>query len=150
MRKTMIPTVLFIAALVMTISTTPAMAKEDLPGKGAEVFAGYHLATSVLGVKVINISGEEVGEIEDLIINDAAKVEFAVVETGAILDLGGKLVPVPWKVFLPGMTKNNVTLKMSKDVIKNAPNFKVTDWPKINTKEWRSSVMDYYKKNIGK
>jgi hypothetical protein len=152
-------TLSLVAALVMGLMITPTLAKGDkeakdndkAPAKRAYVFAGYQLATSVLGVTVVNIKGKEIGEIKDLVINgDERKVEFAIVETGAILDLGGKLVPVPWKVFMPGMTKDNVSLKMSKDVIKKAPNYSPADWPKLNTQEWRDSVMSYYEKNMGK
>ena len=51
-------------------------------------------ASDVIGADVVNESGEEVGEIEDLVI-DADKIEYAVVSVGGFLGVGDKDVAIP-------------------------------------------------------
>jgi putative membrane protein len=51
-------------------------------------------ASDVIGAEVVNESGEEVGEIKDLVI-DADKLEYAVVSVGGFLGVGDKDVAIP-------------------------------------------------------
>jgi putative membrane protein len=51
-------------------------------------------ASDVIGAEVVNESGEEVGEIKDLVI-DADRLEYAVVSVGGFLGVGDKDVAIP-------------------------------------------------------
>jgi PRC-barrel domain len=48
----------------------------------------------VLGSRVVNAEGQEVGEIEDLVL-DQNQIAYAVVSVGGLLGLGEKTVAVP-------------------------------------------------------
>jgi len=55
-------------------------------------------ATSIIGDNVENGEGENLGEIDNLMINvHTGYVEYAVVEFGSFLGLGGKLFAIPFK-----------------------------------------------------
>ena len=73
--------------------------------------------SKLTGSDVLNDHHEEIGSIDDIII-DKEKVLFAVIEVGGFLGLGGHLVAVPFsslqvddmggKIVLPGASKPNL------------------------------------------
>jgi putative membrane protein len=62
-------------------------------------------ASDVIGSAVVNESGEEVGEIEDLVI-DANQVEYAVISVGGFLGIGDKDVAIPLDQLKLGMEES--------------------------------------------
>lgn len=89
----------------------------------ATVAKGYR-ASQLIGTNIRNDKDEQIGELEDIII-DGERTLFAVIQVGGFLGLGGHLVAVPFqslaledrgrKIVLPGATK---------DAIKKLPEFK--------------------------
>jgi sporulation protein YlmC with PRC-barrel domain len=76
---------------------------------------GYR-ASKLIGSSVTNDKNENIGKLDDIII-DTNRVMFAVIEVGGFLGLGGRLVAVPYeslkvsagnKVQLPGATKEEL------------------------------------------
>ncbi|HEY4257587.1 MAG TPA: PRC-barrel domain-containing protein, partial [Candidatus Udaeobacter sp.] len=57
------------------------------------------LATSEInGARVINFQNQDVGEIDELLIEpDTGQIRFAVVSVGGFLGLGSTRVAVPWQ-----------------------------------------------------
>ncbi|MEX2233951.1 MAG: PRC-barrel domain-containing protein, partial [Cyclobacteriaceae bacterium] len=54
-------------------------------------------ATSIIGDKVENPQGEDLGTIDNLMIDvRSGRVEYAVVEYGSFLGIGGKLFAIPF------------------------------------------------------
>src|SRR5687767_5121638 len=54
-------------------------------------------ATSIIGDKVENTQGEDLGSIDNLMINvHSGKIEYAVIEFGSVLGIGGKFFAVPF------------------------------------------------------
>jgi sporulation protein YlmC with PRC-barrel domain len=51
-------------------------------------------ADKLIGADVVNASGEEIGEIEDLVIGPDNKITKAIVEVGGFLGIGSKFVAV--------------------------------------------------------
>jgi sporulation protein YlmC with PRC-barrel domain len=57
-------------------------------------------ARTINGDKVINMTGEHLGKVEDLIIDlENGRIAYAVLSFGGFLDLGNKLFAIPWKLF---------------------------------------------------
>ena len=76
--------------------------------------------------KVINKSGEDLGNIEDLMIdlqND--RIAYAVLSFGGFLGMGHKLFAVPWRALELKLYKHNliITLNVDKEVLKKADGF---------------------------
>jgi sporulation protein YlmC with PRC-barrel domain len=76
--------------------------------------AGYR-ASKLIGKPVLNDTAEEVGKLDDIILGQDAKANFAIIEVGGFLGLGAHLVAVPFeslkidkageKIVLPGASK---------------------------------------------
>jgi sporulation protein YlmC with PRC-barrel domain len=74
--------------------------------------------SKLVGKTVVNDKNEQIGTIDDLII-DRDRVLFAVLQVGGFLGIGGRLVAVPYeslvvdeagnKITLPGATRDQLT-----------------------------------------
>jgi hypothetical protein len=80
------------------------------------------LATVILGQGVVNKQGEEVATVEDLIIGTAGKVEQLILSYGGFLDIGNRLVAVPYRAI--GFTNRGITYDITRRELENLPKFK--------------------------
>ena len=107
-----------LAMFLATSSALPqagvSLVKVDL----SVVSQGYRLS-KLLGSNVINDKNEKIGTIDDLIADkDKKQLQFAVLQVGGFLGVGGRLVAVPYdslviddkgqKVTLPGASKDEL------------------------------------------
>jgi putative membrane protein len=80
-------------------------------------------AEDVIGSKVVNNKGDEVGEIEDLVI-DKDKVQYAVVSVGGFLGIGEKHVVVPLDQLKLGKDQAYLMSGETEDQLKKMPEYK--------------------------
>ena len=67
-----------------------------------------HLAKDLIGMKVVNPQGQNVGKIEDIVVRPSGEVAYAVLSFGGVMGLGDKLFAMPWSVLtsrVAGATK---------------------------------------------
>jgi sporulation protein YlmC with PRC-barrel domain len=88
------------------------------------------LASEVSGLEVRNAAGEDLGDINDLVMDQTGKPQVAIIGVGGFLGLGEKDVGVPFEAltFAPSSDgKTVVRLDVTKDALKSAPNFVFKD-----------------------
>jgi sporulation protein YlmC with PRC-barrel domain len=79
-----------------TIEATelPATPAPVLPGTGA---SDPSRLSNLIGLSVRTQEGEEVGVVEDLVIDlGESQVRYVILASGGILGIGESLVPIPW------------------------------------------------------
>jgi sporulation protein YlmC with PRC-barrel domain len=121
-------------------SKAPPMQKtEPAPGasaaKGSRQFVSMQgsdqwLATKFKGTDVIGSNNEKIGDVTDLLIDQNGRIVAYIVGVGGFLGIGQKdvaLAPVAFQV-QPASDREELKLKlaMTRDELKNAPEFKVT------------------------
>lgn len=67
------------------------------------------MASTVLGRVVIDERGRDLAEVEDLLFEADGGVARILLSVGGVMDVGGKVVAVPWKPL--GFTRWAVTYK---------------------------------------
>ncbi len=72
------------------VATDPALAVAQVKLEG-----GYR-ASKVVGAAVYNGQNQQIGTIDDLILNHDNKASLAVISVGGFLGVGGKMVAVPY------------------------------------------------------
>ena len=90
-------------------------------------------ASSIVGDPVENLHGEKLGIIENLMINvKTGTVEYAVMEFGAFLGIGGKLFAIPFTELKVNPDKRIFTLDRDRNFLEKLPGFDKTHWPDTN------------------
>ncbi len=102
-------------------------------------------ATSIIGDDVVNANGDDLGKIEDLMIDCASgTVSYAVLSFGGFLGIGDKYFAVPIEVMQLDMENEKFILNESKERLEAAPGFDKGRWPEQGDTAWFSSVRSYY------
>jgi sporulation protein YlmC with PRC-barrel domain len=102
-------------------------------------------ADTLLGNDVYNSEGEDLGDIKEFMVDMASgKVAYAVLSFGGLLGVGDKLFAVPWAALALDTKNKRFTLKVSKDVLKDAPGFNKDNWPSMSDQTWAGGVHRFY------
>ena len=102
---------------------------------------------SICGTNVCNAQGEDLGHIEEVMIDPAnGQVGYAVLAFGGFLGMGEKLFAVPFARLAVDRENEKMVLNIDKERLKEAPGFDKDDWPDFSatTNPYRKSVDTYY------
>ena len=102
-------------------------------------------ATSIIGDKVESLQGEDLGTIDNLMINvHTGRVEYAVVEYGSFLGIGGKLFAIPFDELSVMPEKRVFVVNRDKDYLRMSPGFDKNHWPDTNDHTYYGDVDSYW------
>ena len=102
-------------------------------------------ASSIIGDGVRNPKGEQLGKIEDLMIDvGQADVRFAVISFGGFLGLGDKLFAVPLEAMTIDLDAHEFVLDVPRERLEQAPGFPKDDWPTDIGGDWGRTVYRFY------
>jgi sporulation protein YlmC with PRC-barrel domain len=104
------------------------------------------LSTSaVLGATVVNRAGENLGKIEELMLDlEKGRVAYAVLSLGGFLGMGEKLFAVPFEALKLDASREHFTLDVDKNKLKNAPAFDKNNPPQASDRTWGAEVYKFY------
>lgn len=105
----------------------------------------WQKATELLGRKVVNDNNEDLGKIEEIVVDAAnGRVIYGVLSFGGFLGIGDKLFAIPWQSLeLSGDGKAYV-LSVDKDRLQNATGFDKGHWPNFADERWGTTTYAYY------
>jgi hypothetical protein len=88
-------------------------------------------AEAILGRAVTDPAGKDLGHLVDVLVDSAGQPQAAVIDFGGFLGVGSRKVAVHWSTlrFNPADGKHKITLDMTPDQIKAAPEFTNSDRP---------------------
>lgn len=102
-------------------------------------------ATSIIGDKVENQHGEDLGTIDNLMINlRTGRVEYAVVEYGSFLGIGGKLFAIPFDELQVKSGEHVFIVNRDKEYLRMSPGFDKNHWPDTNDHVYYGDVDSYW------
>lgn len=128
----------------MNHSTTQSRSTHDTAD---DMHAGSCLlsADTITGDEVCNLQDDELGTIQDLMIDiNEGTIRYAVLASGGFLGMGGRLFAIPWKALKQDKEHNRFMLDVDVERLKNAPGFDKDDWPDMADATWNSNVESYY------
>ncbi|MDQ1274939.1 MAG: hypothetical protein QG610_512, partial [Euryarchaeota archaeon] len=101
-------------------------------------------ASTLKGDKVVNGAGEDIGKIEELMVDlRDGRVGYVVLSFGGFLGMGDKLFAIPWKALQLRLHEHEFLLDVPKETLENAKGFDKDNWP-VTNREWLSSTYSYY------
>ncbi len=102
-------------------------------------------ATTLIGDGVVNPQGEDLGKVEDIMLDlSSGRVAYAVLSFGGFLGMGDKLFAVPWQAMSIDTNRHVFVLNVDKTKLQNAPGFDKNHWPETGDRDWLNNVYEYY------
>lgn len=96
-------------------------------------------ASDIMGYSIKNAQGQEIGKIEDIVLNPQdGRVEYVAMSTGGFLGMGDKLFAIPWDALRPLPQQEAFSLDVSTEQIEKAQGFDKENWPKLAIHEFRT------------
>ena len=127
---------------------------QDKGGPGAGDIAGRategqrinaFMVDKIIGSKVINVKGETLGKIENLVVDiDTGRILYAVLGSGGFLGMGDKLFPVPWESLAALPSEGIFFLNQSKEQMEKAPAFDKNNLPNMGDTHWGEGIFKHY------
>jgi len=92
---------------------------------------GVYKAGQLLGKSVQNPKGEDLGTIDELVIDKTGEVKYAVLAHGGVLGIGAEMTAVSWKLLQlsPEADYYILNLEISKEQLADIPTFNRDHWP---------------------
>ena len=98
-------------------------------------------SSDIVGMKVRNSAGQDLGKVEDLVIDvNSGKVRYAAVSFGGFLGVGDKLFAVPFSAFKTHYNASDnakhFVLNVEKKALEAAQGFDKKNWPDFGDPKW--------------
>jgi sporulation protein YlmC with PRC-barrel domain len=103
-------------------------------------------SSKVVGLKVKNEKGEDLGTIDELVITGNGKVVYVILAHGGFLGIGDNLIPIPWDTVKYDPEKEIAIVGIDKEILEKSPVFASKEWPDLSESGWRDKLQSYYKK----
>ena len=115
--------------------------EDNTSGPGPEIMA----ADTLEGDKLVNRKGDELGSVQDIMIDvRRGSVAYIVMSSGGFLGMGDKLFAIPWSALTLDADRHCFILDAGKERFEKAPGFDKDHWPSMADPAWASSVHAYY------
>lgn len=103
-------------------------------------------AAAMVGATAVDVEGEAIGEVTDLMIEVASgRIAYVVIAVGATLGFGGERYPVPWSALAHDAEAGEFRLHFSKAHLAAAPVVEPEFWPEMTDDErWARAVHDHF------
>jgi hypothetical protein len=117
----------------------------DSAAKAAKGAFTISAKKSILGAKVINAQREDLGTIEDIILDARDnRVAYAILSFGGFLGLADRHFAIPWEALSLDLSQKIAVLDIDKDRLRNAPGFEKDRWPDMADPSWGSQIYRHY------
>lgn len=102
-------------------------------------------ATTIIGDNVVNRQGDDLGKVEEIMLDTTnGRIAYAVLSFGGLFGLGNKLFAVPWNALSLDARNHRLILNVEKSVLENAPGFEKDHWPTMVDPVWATKLHSHY------
>jgi len=85
---------------------------------------------TLTGDRVRNVQGDDVGRIEEIVIDLASgRVAYAVLSYNSLSGMRNKLFAVPWNALRIDQPNHEFVVDVKREVLENSPGFDKNNWP---------------------
>jgi len=102
-------------------------------------------AVTLVGAHVRNAQDEHLGVIQELMVDvRTGAVAYVLLSPGRFVELGDRLLPVPWSALALEPATGTFLLPVSKARLRDAPAFDTDHWPDMADDAWAATVQAWY------
>lgn len=109
-------------------------------------------ASTLTGIRVRNRADEELGHIEQIMIEiPSGRVVYGVLSFGGLLGVGDTLVVVPWKAMRidDKAISESFVLDTDRETLENAPRFNKDRWPNMADPAFETAISRHFGRGTG-
>jgi sporulation protein YlmC with PRC-barrel domain len=93
---------------------------------------------NIIGQPVRNNAGQEIGHVDDLILNPDGQVQYGILSVGkGFLGIGNKRVTIPWQDLVLSTTDEGYQLNVTKQALLEAPAYETGQMPSSQNGEYQ-------------
>jgi sporulation protein YlmC with PRC-barrel domain len=117
------------------------------PGAEVRPDQKVHRASELIGSNIENHQGDNLGEIEDLVMDPATgRISYAVLSYGGVLGIGDRLTAVPFTALSPKPDEpDKFVLNIERERLEQAPGFEPREWPDLTDPNYTRQVDEFYR-----
>ncbi len=109
------------------------------------MFPNVLSSSSLCSDRVKNETGDDLGKIEDLMIDlHSGRIAYAVLSFGGFLKMGNKLFAIPWEALRLDTVKQEFVLHIDKSRLEQATGFDKDNWPNMADPTFGSTLYRQY------
>ena len=102
-------------------------------------------ASTLAGDKVTNTRGEDLGKVEELMLDtESGRIAYAVLSFGAGFLQSGKLFAIPWASLAVDEKNKQLTLDVTREMLESAEGFDKENWPDMADPAFMNSTYSHY------
>lgn len=102
-------------------------------------------ASTLAGDQVRNPAGEDLGKIEEIMVDiPSGRIAYAVLSFGGFLGIGDKLFAIPWSSLSIDEGEHQFILNADRQTLENAPGFDKDNWPDMAEPAFESAVYGHF------
>jgi sporulation protein YlmC with PRC-barrel domain len=102
-------------------------------------------ASTLRGDKVRNAEGEDLGKLEELMIDlESGRIAYAVISFGSGFMHSGKLFAVPWASLAVDQEDKQLILNVTREMLETAEGFDKEEWPDMADPAFRNRTYTHY------
>ncbi|WP_254506777.1 PRC-barrel domain-containing protein [Anatilimnocola floriformis] len=152
----LVPALALTASAQVRVDVNEGGVKVDTPAGrvvGAADYSGATFRSSKLvGMSVKNSKNQDLGKIEDLVIDERGHVRYAAISFGGFLGFNNKYFAVPWRSLKvkhdAGSSSHYVELNVTKEYLDNANGFASDKWPDFADPEMNKKIDAYWQTEV--
>ena len=138
---------LLVSALAVPAAAQNQVVDADAAGRPATDAAGFYKASDLIGMPVQGNDNEELGKVQDLLVDGTTnQIEYLILDTTSVVDLGGQYPIVPWTIVQTHYVNNAFIINVPVTVqrIRTAPMIAIADLDLRGAPAWRTEVNQFY------
>lgn len=105
---------------------------------------------NLTGYSLVNTQDEDLGEIQELILDlSQGQVLYVVADVGGFLGIGENQVAIPWDRLQLDEENENFVLDVDEETLENAPTIDLDEWEEGNPTDadWDVDISDFWENN---
>jgi sporulation protein YlmC with PRC-barrel domain len=107
-------------------------------------------ASELMDKKVQNQQGQDLGQVEDLVIGQDGRISYIIISQGGVMGIGDKLIPIPFENAQLSSQQDSVILSnIDKQTLENAPTISQGDWQMLTDPGFERELFSYYGQQSG-
>lgn len=145
----MVPALTLVGNAQVKVDVGPGGVQVDAAGRNVVAAnAATYRSSKLVGMGVKNSKMEDLGKIEDLVIDERGHVRYAAISFGGFLGFNNKYFAVPWRSLKvkqdTASSTHYIELNVTKEYLDAAQGFPSDKWPDFADPEMNKKIDTYW------